>query len=320
MFERILSQQGRFFDAHREAKCPILLLGLNETFLGIDNCSGKLDHMLNIAKYVTYNSWLPKHALRAVRILSHIMRQPDGHTMVLSEFTRTNELANELRHGFAKCLESDLSVFIDTKDTEGACRNGNESELTMNEEIIKLLEEFLSHSAPNFSHYLLGFDITNDVLSTLLQQPGVSNFPSNCSSSLLTILDECIQQLKFGIEIPFNQQRLLKNGYSLLHKLCLDQNISAIISSFLHECNEFLSRHCSALPLLNHNNPFALNQMANLLKCVAADLERSSMLHHSHWFQNATITFHTNGSVLENSSAALQRNNVERNVSQYLVE
>lgn len=105
-----MSQQDRFVDAHRDAKCPIPLSGLNETFLGINSGSGKLDHMLNIGKYVTYNSWLPNHALRAVRILSHIMRQSDAHKMVLREFTRTNELANEIRHGFVECLESDLSV------------------------------------------------------------------------------------------------------------------------------------------------------------------------------------------------------------------
>lgn len=226
--------------------------------------------MLNIVKYVTYNSWLPKQALLAVRILSHVTRQPGVHTLLLSEFTRTNKLANEIRHGFVECLESDLAVFTD--EDSNALENGEEIELTIKEEIIKLLEECLPHSAPNISHYLLGFDITKDIRTTLLQQPGVLDFPSNCTKSLITILDEGMQQLKVGIEIPFNQQRLLQNGYRLLYTLCSNHKTSEVILRFLRECKEFLLRHISVLPFQHYDNPFVLNQMTGLLKCVAIEL------------------------------------------------
>lgn len=229
--------------------------------------------MLNVVKYVTYNTWLPKQALLAVRILSHVTRQPGVHTLLLSEFTRTNKLANEIRHGFVECLESDLPVFTDEDSTTGALENGEEIELTIKEEIIKLLEECLPHSVPNISHYLLGFDITKDIRLTLLQQPGVLDFPSNCTKSLITILDEGVQQLKFGIEIPFNQQRLLQNGYRLLYTLCSNHKTSEVILRFLRECKEFLLRHISVLPFQHYENPFVLNQMTGLLKCVAIELK-----------------------------------------------
>lgn len=229
--------------------------------------------MLNIVKYVTYNSWLPKQALLAVRILSHVSRQPGVHTLLLSEFTRTTKLANEIRHGFVECLESDLPVFVDEETDDAIADNGNEIELTIKEEIIKLLEECLPHSAPNVSHYLLGFDITKDIRQTLLQQPGVLDFPSNCTKSLITILDEGIQQLKAGIEIPFNQQRLFQNGYRLLYTLCSNQKTSEVILRFLRECKEFLLRHISMLPFHHYENPFVLNQMTGLLKCVAIELK-----------------------------------------------
>lgn len=273
IIERSLSQQDRFFDAHYESKCSILLSGLNKLLLGINYRSGKPDHMLNVVKYVTYNSWLPKQALLAVRILSHVTRQPGVHTLLLSEFTRTNKLANEIRHGFVECLESDLPVFNDEDSITGALENGEEIELTIKEEIIKLLEECLPHSAPNISHYLLGFDITKDIRATLLQQPGVLDFPSNCTKSLITILDEGIQQLKVGIEIPFNQQRLLQNGYRLLYTLCSNHKTSEVILRFLRECKEFLLRHISVLPFQHYDNPFVLNQMTGLLKCVAIELK-----------------------------------------------
>lgn len=273
ILECSLSQQERFFEAHYEAKCSILLSGLNKLLLGINYRSGKPDHMLNVVKYVTYNSWLPKQALLAVRILSHVTRQPGVHTLLLSEFTRTNKLANEIRHGFVECLESDLPVFTDAEDNENAVENGDEIESTIKEEIIKLLEECLSHSAPNVSHYLLGFDITKDVRTTLLQQPGVLDFPSNCTKSLITILDEGIQQLKHGIEIPFNQQRLMQNAYRLLFTLCSNHKTSEVILRFLRECKEFLLRHISVLPFQHYDCPLVLNQMTGLLKCVAIELK-----------------------------------------------
>lgn len=276
IIDRSLSQQDRFFDAHYESKCSILLSGLNKLLLGINYRSGKPDHMLNIVKYVTYNNWLPRQALLAVRILAQVTRQPGVHTLLLSEFTRTTKLANEIRHGFVECLESELPVFIDEDTINGgiAIESGGEGlELTIKEEIIKLLEECLPYSAPNVSHYLLGFDITKDIRQTLLQQPGVLDFPSNCTKSLITILDEGIQQLKSGIEIPFNQQRLLQNGYHLLYTLCSNQKTSEVILRFLRECKEFLLRHISMLPFHNHDNPFVLNQMTGLLKCVSIELK-----------------------------------------------
>lgn len=101
--------------------------------------------MLNVIKYVIYNKWLPKQALLAVRILSHVTRQPGVHALLLSEFTRAKELANEIRHEFVECLESDLPIFTDT-DSDCAVKSGDQIKLTINEKIIKLLEECLSNS------------------------------------------------------------------------------------------------------------------------------------------------------------------------------
>lgn len=181
-------------------------------------------------------------------------------------------MANEIRHGFVECLESDLPVFtVDDSDVESALENGDEIELTIKEEIIKLLEECLPHSAPNISHYLLGFDITlPDIRATLLQQPGVLDFPSNCTKSLITILNEGVQRLKFGIEIPFIQKRILQTGYRLLYTLCSNHETSEVILRYLRECKEFLLRdlrHISVLPFQHYE----LNQMTGLLKCVATD-------------------------------------------------
>lgn len=162
--------------------------GTNKLLLGVNPRSGKPDNMLNITKFVTYNTWLPHQALLAVKILTFIARQPNVSSLLLGEFTRTTKMANEIRHGFVECLESDTNV-VDNSDPEFR----DSVQLTLKDAIINLLDECLPQSAPNLAHYLFGFDISKDIRATRLQQPGVLDFPSNCIKSLVTILDEALE-------------------------------------------------------------------------------------------------------------------------------
>lgn len=167
--------------------------GTNKLLLGVNPRSGKPDNMLNITKFVTYNTWLPQQALLAVKILTFIARQPNVSSLILGEFTRTTKLANEIRHGFVECMESDVNA---TNGDDNSDPEFQESvQLTLKDSIINLLEECLPQSAPNLAHYLFGFDISKDIRATRLQQPGVLDFPSNCIKSLVTILDEALEVL-----------------------------------------------------------------------------------------------------------------------------
>lgn len=273
IIEKSISQQDLFFDAHFAANCSIPLSGIKKALLDVNPRSGKADHMLNIAKYVTYNSWLPRQALIAVKILTYVARQPRIHEQLLGEFTRTTTLSNEIRHGFVECLESDVSL-INASEVAGGNEielidDGQTVELTIKEAIIKLLEECLPQSSPNLAHYLLGFDI-NNVRGTTLQQPGVLDFPSNCMKSLVSILDERLDLAKPRTNV---QQRLLQNAYQLLYVLCSNERTSDVVLRFLRNCNDFLARHISALPFPEAQNPYVLNQMTGLLKCVAIELK-----------------------------------------------
>lgn len=242
LIKHSLAQQNLFFDAHFAANSSDLMAGLNKLLLGVNRRSGKSDHMLNIAKFVIFNSWLPHHSLAAIEILTFIARQPNVSSLLLGEFTRTEKLTNEIRHGFVECLESDID-----------CSLENDGELDViglriKEAIINLLEECLPQSAPNIAHYLLGFNITKDVQSTRLQQPGVLDFPSNCMKSLVTILDEGLevktffffklcfflifsfwQYLKTSNEIDSGYATLMQNAYRLLNLLCFDSRTSDVV-------------------------------------------------------------------------------------------
>lgn len=200
--ELCLAQQELFFYAHFTANCSILLSGINKLLLGVNPRSGRPDHMVNVAKFVTYNAWLQQHALASVKILSYIVRQPQVTGLILGEFTRSDSLANELRHGFVECLEAECALAsaaseVGDGDDELERRDdkegGDDAEMSIKEAIVGLLDECLPQSAPNLAHYLLGFDITKDIRMTRLQQPGVMDFPSNCMKSLISILDDGIE-------------------------------------------------------------------------------------------------------------------------------
>lgn len=255
IIERTLAAQDLFFDAHFAGNCSILLAGLNKLLLGVNPRSGKPDHMLNVAKIVTYNSWLPQQALRAVRIITYIVRQPNVSPLLLGEFTRTETLANEIRHGFVECLESDIiaadPMANDNDDDDDdnfdndddANVSGDDVELSIKEAIIGLLEECLPQSAPNLAHFLLGFDLTKDIRATRLQQPGVMDFPSNCTKSLITILDDSLDSMRGGRRtlVAPGTDRLIQSCYRFLYQLCSNSKTSEVVLRYDYWCVHLFS-------------------------------------------------------------------------------
>lgn len=67
--------------------------------------------------------------------------------------------------------------------------------------------------------------------------------------------------------------RLTQNAYQVLYSLCFNSKTSDVVLRFLRSCNDFFSRHITAMPFRNTDNGYALNQMTGLLKCVAIELK-----------------------------------------------
>lgn len=272
IIETSLSLQQAFFNVHFNANCTILLTGTNKLLLGINPRTGQPDHMLNIVKFVCYNSWLIKHSYVAVNILRHVSKQPNVNAQLINVFTSTDRLKNEIRHGFVECMENNVNLMESAVE-----ENENDIELSTKDSILTLLQECLPQPAPNIAHYLLGFDINKDVRSTRFQHPGVMNFPTTCMKSLITMLDHSLDYMK-NDNYPNNiaYEKLIGNGYFLLYSLCLNSRTSEPVLRFLRSCNDFLYRHIKALPFKNFENPRILNQMTGLLKCVAIELKMSA--------------------------------------------
>lgn len=265
IIERGLNQQDIFFEAHFTSNCSILLSGLNKLLQGVNPRSGKPDHLLNIAKFVTFNSWLPSHSLLSIQILTHVIRQPNVNNHLLGLFLQNEKTKLEIRHGFVECLENDV--------TTDELYQGD-VQISLKEAVINLLQESLPQSAPNLAQYLLGFDVTKDIRNTRLQHPGVLDFPSTCTKSLINLLDSVLEN--HDKNLSEDKQRLHERAYTLLYALCLDPRTSDIMLRFLRSCNDFLGRHISGLPFANATDAHVLNQMSHLLKCASIELKRTA--------------------------------------------
>lgn len=273
LINRTLDLQASFFALLSSTGSSLLLTHASKLLLDINPRTGKPDHMLNIAKYTTYN-WLPKHSYSAVKILLWITTVPSSNMQLLSVFTQSPSIKTDIRHGFVECLEND--DYTGEDDADSAIINDTK------EAILKLLQQCLNHAPPNLAHYLLGFDISKNIEKTSFQQAGMLGFPRTCLHSLIFLLDSGIDKSKCNRPTG----SLLKAAYQMLYMLCANLKTSEPVLRFLRSCSDFLSRHLSALPFEDNDVSAALNQMSWLMKTAAIELKITAKNHHSSQFAN----------------------------------
>lgn len=275
LLERALALQQRFHLLHSSTNSNLLLTGLSRLLLGLNSRTKNPDYLVSVGKYVTYNSWLPRHALSAVHILLSLSSYPNAAGQLVDMFTASPSLELEIRHGFVECLEADEETIEDNDTAEEAGVI-----LQTKEAILKLIQSCLNQASPNISHYLLGFQRTKDISKTVLQQPGVMGFPRTCMHSLLTMLDSSLKSRHMHSSRNSNeviaQSRLLEAAYALLYNLCAGSRTSQPVLRFLRTSNNFLARHLAALPFSGPHSSAELNQMSWLLKMVAIELKVSA--------------------------------------------
>lgn len=272
MLERALILQQRFHLLHSSLNSNLLLTGLSRLLLGLNSRTKSPDFLVSVGKYVTYSSWLPRHALSAVQILLAVSSYPSAAGQLVDMFTSNPSLELEIRHGFVECLEVDEDSGDDSESSE-------ESGIIMKtkEAILKLMQTCLNQAPPNISHYLLGFQRTKDISKTVFQQPGVMGFPRTCLHSLLTMLDTSLKSKSSkNSNEAAAQARLLEAAYGLLYNLCAGNKTGQPVLRFLRTSNNFLARHLAALPFSGAHNAAELNQMSWLLKMVAIELKASA--------------------------------------------
>lgn len=266
LLDTALALQGKFLSLVTNAGASLLLAGLSKLLLGMNPRSGKPDHMLNITKFVTYNSWLPKQAYHAVRILAFISSQPATQTHLVGLFTGTPSLRTEIRHGFVECMESDDDDGNPEEEDDLGIRSKTK------EIILKLMQQSLHLSSTNLALHLIGFDLNKDTKKMIFQQPGILQTPRTVLHSLLAMLNIGMSARTGALTVAA-KPKLLEAGYCLLYQLCSNNKTSEPILRFLRSYHDFLPRHIACLPFKPHKNPSERNQMAWLLKILAIELK-----------------------------------------------
>ncbi|XP_030766141.1 nuclear pore complex protein Nup205 [Sitophilus oryzae] len=254
---RALVLQSKFFSTLAMSSASLILTSIGKLLLTINRKSGKPDHCINIAKYVTYQQYLPKHSLVAVKILIHITSSAVGHTQFMNILLSTDESQQVIKSGFFECLDSNN----DDKETINATKK----------EILRLLKQCLNYNTPNLTHFLMGFDLKRDISKTEFQYPGVMNFPRTCLHALLSLLDTVISTVMESAPAD-----LVESGYHLLYLLSANYRTSGPVLRFLRLNKTFFKNHLKEARRNLDKDLTGVNQVSWLMKTLAIELKVTS--------------------------------------------
>lgn len=253
IIHRVLMLQNKFSSLIPSATTSLIIISINKLLLSINRRSGKPDHCINIAKYLTYHSHLPKHGLVTVKILTYITSSPVYHNLFMNILMSMEGPRELIRSGFVESLDStgdDVEVIENTK-----------------KEILKLLKRCLPHNSPNLTHILMGFDVKSDVSKTEFQYPGVLGFPRTCLHSIVSIMDAALTPL--GSVSP----SILESVYHLLYLLASNVKTSGPVLRFIRLNKNFYNDHLKkAHKNINKGLP-EFNQLTWLMKVLAIELK-----------------------------------------------
>ncbi|KAH8396312.1 hypothetical protein KR222_008106, partial [Zaprionus bogoriensis] len=333
LLEVALAKQNAFFEAHATANCSILLAGLNRMLLDLNPRSRCPDYVLNIIKFVSYNSWLPRHALAAIKILTAVTILPDVVTQILNMYPPGSTEKLEIRQRFVECLELETRYDAEQFDYLGydqlaldtpaggdaTASNLNDTdvhvvdlqalrerkppriELQIKEAIVNLFQVNLSQPLPNFVYFLLGVDVVRDFMANEKQQLGLDTSCS-CINSLVLLLERQLEQQRQHEEYCEHTAHLVERIYNLFYGLCANRRtFEEILRYFRLNCNDFLLRHLSAMPFRQHNEDHVLHAMSHLMNCVSIEIKLAAL-------HGQTTRYHLLCDILLAINAETQRN------------
>ncbi|KAJ0180868.1 hypothetical protein K1T71_002953 [Dendrolimus kikuchii] len=257
MLERALALERSLVTAATEAGRSMLIVGLSKLIL--DRCPEPIytkitrteqygeEHcrLVTCCKVVQLAQALPVAALRAVQLLCRALQHPNA--------------AKQGAHGFVECLEAD--EWPEGPEEGSVARQAKEG-------IVMLLHQVLPTSPPNLAHFLLGYQLNEDVSRSALNEAGAAGYPRTCLHSILDILDRYIAGHN-GADREANN--LVESCYRLVYWLCARPNTSAPALRFLRSRDYFLCRHVKHTVDLKSASAATLSSRSWVLRACACE-------------------------------------------------
>ncbi|CAH1259504.1 unnamed protein product [Diabrotica balteata] len=260
IIHRVLVLQNKFFNLLTSSSAPMVLTSINKLLMSINRRTGKPDHCINMAKLVAYQIHMPEHCYLTVKILNHITSSCVIHNQLMSVLLTSEDSIDFIRNGFVECLDN-------------CCDENKELIENTKREIIKLMKQTLSYNAPNFTHFLLGFNMKKDVSKTEFQFPGVLGFPRTSFHSILSMMDTAINR---SFEKP--SPTLLESVYHLLYLLSCNTKTSGPILRFIRQNRTFYQEQLTEAAKNIGEGLAEYGQITWLMKVLAVELKILSQL------------------------------------------
>jgi nuclear pore complex protein Nup205 len=307
----MLIKQSAFFEHLRAQNSSMLATPIEQLLLAINPRTGRPDHFVNIAWLVSDHGMSADLCLTAVKILCSVCKSAAIHRDIVQMWTISKNVSTEILQGFVTRLENndpehlspDMAQEEDTQAEEDSDETASQISSAIRLHIVHLMQISLTHSAPNVAHFLLGFELTQPVSQTSLQDPGVRGSPRTCLHVILDVLSEHITVQRLASSSTTHKPQLAEACYSLIYSLCSDTSTSQPTVRYLRTSHDFFYQHLESLPFpllqssdiqsegieLDTGLLCLINQQAWLLKLVALELRLTAM-NRQHFHTQRLIT------------------------------
>ncbi|XP_052758828.1 nuclear pore complex protein Nup205 isoform X2 [Galleria mellonella] len=285
LLQRALALERAFAAAAAAAGRALAIVGLSKLILEPEGPENS-DRLVTCCKVLAHTATLGTAAARAVALLSRALQPPAAARHLLAAVTQRHSLAAQVRHGFVECLEAEEWA----QGEEGAAiREAKEG-------VIALLLQVLPTAPPNFAHFLLGYQLTEDVSRSALHEAGAAGSPRTCLHAALDLLDDHLargphqhhqhqqQQQHRAPRAPRPADReadtLVESCYQLVYWLAARPATSAPALRLLRARDYFLARHVKAVIDLDAASPAWLRARSWVVRACACEAGAAAAARH----------------------------------------
>ncbi|XP_059051373.1 nuclear pore complex protein Nup205 [Achroia grisella] len=274
ILERGLALERAFVDAAAAAGRAVILVGLSKLILAPEGPDDS-DRLVTCCKVLRHTATQGAAAARAVALLSRALQPPAAARHLLASVTRRHSLAADMRHAFVECLEAEEWA----QGEEGAAiREAKEG-------VVALLLQVLPTAPPNLAHFLLGYQITEDVSRSALHEAGAAGSPRTCLHAALDLLDAHLAQApahRSARHPPAHSEAdaLVESCYRLVYSLVSRPVTSAPALRLLRARDYFLARHVKAVVNLDTASVVTVSARSWVVRACACEAGAAAAARH----------------------------------------